>query len=166
MIYMDKTKKLNVSDNNSDIWNLIGSLHHSVYLIRQHELKQHHIPIRQLYVLRAIRDLGPNVSLSDIAKRVERQPHVISRQTILMEKDGLLNRKRKTPKTNIINLRITKKGLRIINDAQKSEAIDTIFSSISEAEGQQIKLGLKKILVKVKDYAASNIKEEVDLWLK
>jgi DNA-binding MarR family transcriptional regulator len=163
---MDNTKKPNISDSNSDIWNLIGSVHHSVYLIRQNELKQHHIPIRQLYVLRAIRDLGPNVSLSDIAKRVERQPHVISRQTILMEKDGLIQRKRKTPKTNIINLRITKKGLRIIDDAQKSEAIDTIFSCISAAEGQQIKSGLGKILVKVKEYAASTIKDEVDLWLK
>ena len=163
---MDNTKKPNISDSNSDIWNLIGSVHHSVYLIRQHELKQHRIPIRQLYVLRAIRDLGPNVSLSNIAKRVERQPHVISRQTILMEKDGLIQRKRKTPKTNIINLIITKKGLRIIEDAQKSESIDTIFSSISDAEGQQIKSGLKKILVKVKEYATSNIKDEVDLWLK
>jgi DNA-binding MarR family transcriptional regulator len=83
-----------------------------------------------------------------------------------MEKDGLIQRKRKTPKTNIINLIITKKGLRIIEDAQKSESIDTIFSSISDAEGQQIKSGLKKILVKVKEYATSNIKDEVDLWLK
>ena len=163
---MYNKKKPNISDNNSEIWNLIGSVHHSVYLIRQHELKQHGIPIRQLYVLRAIRDLGPNVSLSDIAKRVERQPHVISRQTILMEKDGLIQRKRKTPKTNIINLRITNKGLRIIENAQKSESIDMIFSSISEAEGQQIKSGLKKILVKVKEYSASSIKDEVDLWLK
>ena len=65
--------------------------------------------------------------MADIAKRVERQPHVISRQTILMEKDGLIQRKRKTPKTNIINLRITKKGLRIIEDAQKSAVIDIYF---------------------------------------
>jgi len=159
-------KKSTLSDNSYEIWNMIGSVHHSVTLIRQQELKRHQIPIRQLYVLRAIRDLGSNASLSDIAKRVERQPHVISRQTILMEKDGLIKRKRNTPKTNILNLIITKKGLEIIDAAQKNESIEEIFSTLSEEERQQAKSMLRKILIKVREYASSNIKNEVDFWLK
>jgi len=159
-------KKKNLPDYRSEIWNLIGSIHHSVSLIRQQELKQHHIPIRQLYVLRAIRDLGPNVTLSDIGKRVERQPHVLSRQTILMEKDGLIVRTRITPKSNVLNLKVTKKGLRIIEAAQKSESIDTIFSSLSKEENQLTRQALQKILIKVRQYASSNLKDEVEFWLK
>jgi DNA-binding MarR family transcriptional regulator len=163
---VNKNKILN---NNSEIWNLIGSIHHSISLIRQQELKQqlkqHHIPIRQLYVLRAIRDLGPDVTLSDVAKRVERQPHVISRQTILMEKDGL-RRRRKTPKSNLLNLQITKKGLNIMEAAAESESIDVIFSSLSEKDKLLVKSALTNILIKVREFASSNIRAEVDLWLK
>jgi len=164
---VNKNKILN---NNSEIWNLIGSIHHSISLIRQQELKQqlkqHHIPIRQLYVLRAIRDLGPDVTLSDVAKRVERQPHVISRQTILMEKDGLIRRRRKTPKSNLLNLQITKKGLNIMEAAAESESIDVIFSSLSEKDKLLVKSALTNILIKVREFASSNIRAEVDLWLK
>ena len=122
-----KLQKKDKHDYNSETWNLISSIHHSLFFVRQQELKQHHIPIRQLFVLRAIRDLGPNVTLSDIAKRVERQPHVISRQTILMEKDGLIKRQRNTPKSNLLNFKITPKGLRVVEGAKKSGAIDAIF---------------------------------------
>jgi DNA-binding MarR family transcriptional regulator len=155
----------NSQDINSEIWNLISSVHHSVFLIRQQELKQHRIHIRQLYVLRAIRDLGPEVTLSDISKRVERQPHVISRQTILMEKEGLIKRLRNTPKSNVLNLKITPKGLRIIEGAKKSESIEAIFSPLTDEERQNIKLSLKKILMNVKRYASTNIKDDVDVWL-
>jgi DNA-binding MarR family transcriptional regulator len=159
-----KAEKL--SDNSYEIWNMIGSIHHSVSLIRQQELKEHRIPVRQLYVLRAIRDLGPDATLFDIAKRVERQPHVISRQTVLMEKDGLIQRKRETPKSNRLNLKLTPKGLNIIQAAQKNESIEAIFSSLSEEDRRQAKLILKKILTSVREYASSRIKDEVDFWLK
>jgi DNA-binding MarR family transcriptional regulator len=159
-------KEEKLSDTSYEIWNMISSIHHSISLIRQQELKEHGIPVRQLYVLRAIRDLGPDATLFDIAKRVERQPHVISRQTMLMEKDGLIQRKRETPKSNLLNLKITQKGLDIIQAAQKNESIEAIFSSLSEAERQQTKLFLKKILINTREYASSKIKNEVDFWLK
>jgi len=154
-------------DYNSETWNLISSIHHSIFFVRQQELKQHHIPIRQLFVLRAIRDLGPGVTLSDIAKRVERQPHVISRQTILMEKDGLIKRQRNTPKSNLLNFKITPKGVHIIEGANESEAIDAIFSSLTYEEQEAMRISLKKILVNIRQFASSNIKEkeEVDFWL-
>jgi DNA-binding MarR family transcriptional regulator len=160
-------QKKDKHDYNSETWNMISSIHHSIFFVRQQELKQHHIPIRQLFVLRAIRDLGPGVTLSDIAKRVERQPHVISRQTILMEKDGLIKRQRNTPKTNQLNFKITPKGLRIIESAQESEAIDAIFSSLTNEEQELMRLSLKKILANIRQFASLNIKEkeEVDFWL-
>lgn len=159
-------KEEKLSDNSYEIWDMIGSIHHSVSLIRQQELKERRIQVRQLYVLRAIRDLGPNATLFGIAKMVERQPHVISRQTVLMEKDGLIQRKRETPKSNQLNLKITPKGLHIIQAAPKNESIEAIFSSLSEEDRRQAKLILKKILISVREYASSRIKYEVDFWLK
>jgi len=92
---------------------------------------------------------------------------VISRQTILMEKDGLIKRQRNTPKTNQLNFKITPKGLRIIESAKESEAIDAIFSSLTDEEQEVMRSSLKKILINIKQFASLNIKEkeEVDFWL-
>jgi len=59
-------------------------------LVRQRELSKYHIPTRQLYILKLIQELGEQATLSEIAKKVERKIDVISRQTVMMEKDGLI----------------------------------------------------------------------------
>ena len=70
---------------NFEQWLLIGKLSHSINLLRQRELTQFHIPVRQLHVLHLIKDLGPKATLSEVARQAERNDNVISRQTVVME---------------------------------------------------------------------------------
>ena len=80
-------KKTTLAQSNFDIWTLIGSVNHTIVLLRQKELSKYHIPVRQLYVLRTVQALGSNATLSEVARQVEREDHVISKQAVRMEED-------------------------------------------------------------------------------
>ena len=143
-------KKTTLSKSNFDLWSLIGRVNHTIVLLRQKELSQYHIPVRQLHVLRTIQELGSKATLSDIATQVERETHVISKQAIRMEKDGLITRTKNTPKSNLLEL--TEKGLEMAKMSGQGKALDILFSSLSEEERLQIESILNKILIQAKEY--------------
>ena len=144
--------KAALSEANFDLWLLIGHVSHSIILVRQRELRQYGIPVRQYQVLCSIQDLGPKATLSDLAKQVEREVNVISRQAVRMEKDGLIKRTKSMPKSNLLKLELTKKGLDMIKIGKQSKSIDTIFSFLTREERQQMESILNKMLLKVKEY--------------
>jgi hypothetical protein len=69
---VNNMNKTELSESGFELWQQIGRVNHSILLIRQQELRQHHIPVRQFHLLIAIRDIGPNATLSELAKRMER----------------------------------------------------------------------------------------------
>lgn len=141
-----------LSDSNFDLWRLITRVNHSLFLLQQREISKYHIPICQLQVLQIMQNLGSKATLSEIARQVEREIHVISRQTMRMEKDGLIRRIKDTPKSNLLRLEITAKGREVLKIGEKSNSIDTIFSFLSEEDRKQIESTLGKILNQVKEY--------------
>jgi DNA-binding MarR family transcriptional regulator len=142
----------NVSASNFELWLSFGKAHHSVELARQKELNKYGIPHRQTHVLRTIKDLGANATLSEIAKAVDRKPHVISSQTISMEKDGLIKRIRTTPKSSLLRIELTEKGLQMIKSASKSKSFDDIFSFLTEKERQQMKANFDRMATNAENY--------------
>jgi DNA-binding MarR family transcriptional regulator len=90
-----------------------------------------------------------------IAKQQQRKDHVISRQTVIMEKNGLITRTKNTPKSNILKLELTSKGLSLITVRKHSKIINIVFSSLSGEERQQIEYVLNNILTKLKEYIDS-----------
>jgi DNA-binding MarR family transcriptional regulator len=145
-------KKQTLSEKNFELWLSFGKAHHLIELARQRELNQYHIPHRQTHVLRTIKALGSNATLAAVAKEVDRQPHVISKQTINMEKDGLIVRLRATPKSSLLRLELTEKGLQMINAASKSKSFDGIFSFLTEQEHQQMKENFDRMAKNAEQY--------------
>jgi len=145
-----KTKTL--SESNFELWTLIGRLNHIIVLHRQKELSLYKMPLRQLHVLRTIKALGPKATLSEVAKQVERELNVISRQAVRMEKDGLINRIKDTPKSNQLRFELTDKGLHMAQVSGQSQSLDVIFSSLSNTEHQQMAKMLKKALKQANKY--------------
>jgi DNA-binding MarR family transcriptional regulator len=137
--------------SNFQLWLLIGKVNYSIFLARQRELNRYHIPVRQLHVLRAIHDLGSKATLSEVAGRVERETHWISRQAISMEKDGLITRSRDIPKSKILKLELTETGLHMVKIANRSKTIDAALSVLNKKERQQLASNLNKILVNLKE---------------
>jgi DNA-binding MarR family transcriptional regulator len=142
-------KKQNQLEHNFALWLLICKVSHDIILLRQRELNQYGIPERQLLVLRTIQRMGSNATLSMVAKLVERQDHVVSRQVMRMEKDGLVNRIKNKPKSNVLRLELTEKGLKMIKVADKSASISTIFSTLSKENRDQLESILNQILIEV-----------------
>jgi DNA-binding MarR family transcriptional regulator len=77
---------------------------------------------------------------------------VVSRQTVSLEKDGLITRTQSTHKSTLLTLEITEKGNDIIKTARHSKSINAIFSFLSTEERQQMESTLYRILVEVKKY--------------
>ena len=142
----------NESESYFDLWLLIGKVSHLIMLVRQRELNQYHIPVQQTHVLRTINELGENATLAELAKEVEREIHVISRQAVGMEKEGLIKRAKKSPKSKLLRLELTEKGLEMARVSRQSEAIDAIFSSLSAQQRQQLESILNTITAKIEEY--------------
>jgi DNA-binding MarR family transcriptional regulator len=83
---------------------------------------------------------------------VEREDHVISKQAVSMEKDGLIRRVKNTPKKNLLKLELTEKGFDVIKIARQSKSMDTIFSFMSEADRRKMESMLNAILTNLKEF--------------
>jgi DNA-binding MarR family transcriptional regulator len=90
--------------------------------------------VRRLYVLSTIRAIGANAALSEVARQVERETHVISKPAVRMEKDRLIKRTKNTFKSNLLKLELTEKGLEMAQMSVHSKGLDALFSSLSEEE--------------------------------
>ena len=141
-------------ESNSDqLWLLLGKIHHKRMLVRQKELSPYNIPPRQLRMLSIIHDLGTKVTLSAIAEKVERKVSVISQQTKNMEKYGLIKRVKDTPRSRLLKIELTGKGLGMIKFDRKSEAMDEIMSVLNEEERNQLHSLLDRLLTKLNEYS-------------
>jgi DNA-binding MarR family transcriptional regulator len=141
-------------ESNSDqLWLLLGKIHHKRMLVRQKELSPYNIPPRQLRMLSIIHDLGTKVTLSAIAEKVERKVSVISQQTQNMEKYGLIKRVKDTPRSRLLKIELTAKGLGMIKFDRKSEAMDEIMSVLNEEERNQLHSLLDRLLTKLNEYS-------------
>ena len=141
-------KKTDLSTSNFDLWLLIGQACHLLLLKRRRELVQFQIPPGQLHILHAISVLSPLATISGVANELDRGVHVISRQTVSMEKYGLIKRIKVTPRSNLLTLELTDKGLELVKISKQSKSIDSILSSLTEKERKQLELTLKKIIAK------------------
>lgn len=144
----------NISESNFELWLSFGKAHHSVELARQKELNQYGIPHRQTHILRTIKDLGSNATIGKIAKEVDRKQHVISSQTIAMERDGLIKRIRATPKSSLLKIELTDKGLQMIESARKSKSFDNIFSFLNDKERQKMKENFDRMAINAEKYVS------------
>lgn len=140
--------EINSSVSNYDLWMLLVKVHHSLFFLRQKELSPSHIAAQQLQVLRIIQSLGTQATLLAIAKKVERKLDVISRQAVRMEKDGLIKRIKDSPKSRLLRMELTEKGLGMLKISRESESINIMLSVLTEEERRQIYSALNKILVR------------------
>jgi DNA-binding MarR family transcriptional regulator len=141
-------------DLNFKMWILIGDLHHNMVLVRQKELDKYNISTRQLRILRLIEGLGPEARLSEIAKILQRKIDVVSRQAVMMEKDGLIKRIRDKPKSRLLRLELTKKGQELLNNIHRSKGMNEVLSVLTEKERQEIYSALNRVMTKLNKYSA------------
>jgi len=135
-----------------DLWSITDKTHHQIFLIRQRELSPYHIASQQLYILRNIQALGSKATVSKIAKEIDREIGVVSRQTVVLEKDGLVKRIKDAPKSRRLRIELTKKGLDMLRIPRESKPIGAIFAVLTQDERRQMYSILNKMFIKSKEY--------------
>jgi DNA-binding MarR family transcriptional regulator len=145
-------KKQTKSESEFDLYLLMSKVNHSLNLARQKELSQYDITTRQTHVLRVIKSLGTKATLFEVAKQVDREVPVISKQTIRMENDGLIKRVKCKSKSNLLRLQLTKKGAKMVEISEKSHLVHDILSFLSKEDRQQLEMLFNNILIRVNEY--------------
>jgi DNA-binding MarR family transcriptional regulator len=138
-------------------WTLIGDLHHKMFWLRQKELNRYNITARQLHILRVIEGLGANTTISAIAKTVDRKLDVISRQAILLEKDGLIERIKDNPKSRLLTIKLTEKSIELLKVVKRSEGMKEVLTILNKEERQQLDLLLNRLQIKLNEYTFKEI---------
>ncbi|MGA7845167.1 MAG: hypothetical protein WCB17_11505 [Dehalococcoidales bacterium] len=138
--------EMSASTLNYDLWMSLVKVHHSLFFLRQKELSPSHIAAQQLQVLRVIQNLGDEATLAAIALKVERKLDVISRQAVRMEIDGLIKRTKNSPKTRLLKIELTPKGVEMLKISRESESINAAFSVLTAEERNLMYRSLNKVL--------------------
>ena len=134
------------------LWLLLGKIHHKRMLVRQRELSPYNITTRELRLLSIIQELRSKATLSAIAGKVERTVTVICGQTMDMEKYGLIKRVKDNPRSRLLRMELTKKGLDSIKINRKAKAMEEIMAVLNAEERRQLHSLFDKLLIKLNEY--------------
>ena len=133
---------------NSSIYarHLIGRVRHLMLLARQKELTQYHITPNQFNVLQILYKLGQHATLAELSIYCYRGISNLSTQVTKMEKDGLVKKSRESPKSHLLKVELTRKGLACYQITKEIKSAKMIMSILSEEERQELISILKKII--------------------
>jgi DNA-binding MarR family transcriptional regulator len=134
------------------LWLLLGKIHHKRMLVRQRELSPYNITTRELRLLSIIQELRSKATLFAIAGKVERSVTAICSQTMDMEKYGLIKRVKDNPKSRLLRMELTKKGLDSIKINRKANAMEEIMAVLNAEERRQLHSLFDKLLIKLNEY--------------
>jgi DNA-binding MarR family transcriptional regulator len=144
-------------DSDLKVWLSVGDLHHKMFWLRQKELAPLGITASQLRILRLIESLGAKATISAIAKVVNRKGDVLSRQTMVLEKDGLIKRTKGKPKSKLLTISLTKKSVELLKVAKHSDGMREVLSILTNEERQQLDLILNRLSTKLNEYTFNKI---------
>ena len=139
------------------VWKAIGDLHHKMFWLRQKELTRYNTTARQLHILEVIESLGSKATISTIAKAVNRKIDVISRQTMMLEKDGLIERTKEKPKSRLLKIKLTEKSLELLKIAKHSDAMREVLAVLNKEERKRLELILNRLSGKLNEYTYNQI---------
>ena len=144
---------------NSDLkfWITVGDLHHKMFWLREKELSTLGITASQLRILRVIEGLGSKATISAVAEAVNRKVDVISRQTMMLENDGFIERTKSRPKSRQLAISLTEKSIELLKIAKNSNAMREVLSVLTTKERRQLDLILNRLSTKLNEYASNQI---------
>jgi DNA-binding MarR family transcriptional regulator len=132
-------------DGNYKLATLLAQTREAMMKARRKELTQYNISPRQSAVLFYIRAIGDKAIPAEISRGLFREPHSISEILGRMEKRGLLRKIKDSSRKNVVRIELTEKGREACNHSDKRASIDTVLSTLSDEERQQLEFYLKRL---------------------
>ena len=127
------------------VWTLLHELEHAMSQVIIRDLKPLGITPRQALCLDILRVYGKPLTPAGIARLQLRKRNSIRVLLNRMEREGLLKQTRDLDQKNQIRLSLTEKGNKA-SDLSAYETLAQVFSSLSEAECQQLTSLLDRLL--------------------
>ena len=130
------------------LWVLLGQTRDLLRKVRQRELNQYGISIRQGFTLSIIKAMGNKATPTSIARRQFREPHSVSELLNRMEKKGLVRKSNDPHSKTLVRVGLTKKGLEVYRQTIKLESVHKIISSLSEEDREKLRSCLQVLMDK------------------
>jgi DNA-binding MarR family transcriptional regulator len=128
-----------------------------MFWLRQKELSQYDITVSQLYILVVIENLGAKATISTVAKALGRHVDVLSRQTTVLENNGLIKRTKERMGSRLLTITLTEKSLELLKVARHSKVMSEVLSVLTMEERQQFEPVLDKLLSNLNKYTFNQI---------
>jgi DNA-binding MarR family transcriptional regulator len=134
------------SDLDYEMWALLVQTTEAIAKATQNELRRHNIHYRRAAVLWVIKDIGDRATPSEIARRLRRRRHSISRLLSKMEQDGLVRKSKDLDRRNWVRITLTEKGQEAHDKAVRRESLPELMSCLSREERQEMRYYLKTLM--------------------
>ncbi|MBT3363633.1 MAG: MarR family transcriptional regulator [Chloroflexi bacterium] len=140
--------KQNAPDDLS-LWIALQRLHYTMGYMRERALHREGLSMEQAFVLATIVNenrKGLTVSPSHISKRLLRAPSSTAELIGRMVKKGLVTKKRRSDKKNLVNVEITDLGLGKYEKTRDVSYFEDIFAELSSDEREALSSQTSKLL--------------------
>ncbi len=133
------------ADRDYELWVLLSQVRDAMFKARENELSTVGITLMQaaaLFIIKAID--GPAIP-AEIARWLYREHHTVSALLNRMEKDGLVRKKRGSPRKNTISVELTKKGEEAYIHSRELVSIHNIMSGLADVEKDNFRGQLEQL---------------------
>ena len=152
-------KELPFTDQELELWALLGQARLAMLKVRRKELRQYNVSPNKSIVLLSLQVIGDKATPAQISRWLFREPHSISELVGRMEREGLVRKTRDLDRKDQVRVVITEKGREVYHQALKLESVRKMMSSLSGEERQQ----LRSCLLKLRNSAVKELGPKYEL---
>ena len=132
-------------DDDYEIWAIMKRLVDCITKIRQKELSEFGVTVRQSGIMFFVASMGDKATPSRLARLTLLEPHTVSELLVRMENHGLIRKVKDLKRKNMVRVELAEKGQKIHREILKGEAAHEIFGQLSREEVQQLRPILMKL---------------------
>lgn len=133
------------SDPDYSLWLSIRRAHEAIYEIRKKEIRPYKLSTIETGVLLVVHGAKNNITPAEISRQLLKPSNLVSQLLTRMEKKGLLYKTRGSPKKNMVQIQLTKKGEEAFKLSTSGKKLNKIMSVLSNREKSQLVKYLDKL---------------------
>ena len=138
-------KAYSLTDEDYQLWVLLQQARHTVFRVREKELRRYGITSMESAVLFILKAIDGEATPSEIARWLLRERHTVSSLLSRMEGEGLVSKTEHSLGKGMVRVSLTKKGEQAYEHCAKRDAIRQMMSALSEEERQLLRSCLEKL---------------------
>lgn len=132
-------------DRDFKLWVLLHQTRDAVHKTAEKELRRFGLSPMEAALIFAVHSIGERATPAEISRWLFRESHSVSGLLDRMAKKGLVRRSKDLDKKNLVRVSLTEKAQQFYNTYAEIKAIDTVLSSLSEEEREQLGASLEKL---------------------